>query len=135
MNNQNIAKSDTQRKKILLVDDEEEALVQLTNLLKRANFEVVSTSKGKEALALASNTKPDLIILDMLLPDMPGAEISRKLSADPALSAIPVLFLTGLNTKEDEIIMKEKAGVYHLLAKPITREELLEAIHKIIPSA
>ncbi|MDD5195866.1 MAG: response regulator [Candidatus Omnitrophica bacterium] len=124
-----------QRKKILVVDDEQEVVIQLTRILKRENYEVASTTKGEEVLNLDLNTKPDLIILDMVLPDMLGGEISQKLSENPALKDIPIIFLTGLNTKEDEEILKEKAGNYRLLAKPTTREELLEAISKVIPSA
>jgi two-component system OmpR family response regulator len=120
-------------KKILLVDDEKETLSQLASILKRESYEVVSTSEGKQAVPLAMSAKPDLIILDMVLPDMLGAEISHELSKNPSLSSIPIIFLTGLNTKEDEEIIKEKAGNYRLLAKPITREELLEAIRNVIP--
>lgn len=121
-------------KKILLVDDEKETLIQLASILQRAHYEVVHTTEGRKAVPLTIETKPDLIILDMVLPDMLGGEISQELSKNPSLCNIPILFLTGLNTKEDEEIIKEKAGNYHLLAKPVTAEELLGAIRKIVPS-
>ena len=63
---------------------------------------------------------------------MMGGEIEHQLQQDGATQNIPVILLSGLNTKEDEQIAKEKAGSYHLLAKPVTAEELLESITKVL---
>lgn len=118
-------------KKILVVDDEKEVLSSLKNILTNAGYKVVTTTSGKEAVALARSEKPHLIILDIIIPDMMGGEVAQVLSGDAATDTIPIIFLTGLNTKEDEKIVK-KAGNYHLLAKPITREDLLEAISRVL---
>ncbi|UCD14910.1 MAG: response regulator [Candidatus Omnitrophota bacterium] len=119
------------RGKILIVDDDQALLTFLSNILRSANYEVISTTRGKEAIDLAKNLKPDLIILDILLPDIMGGEVSQILSQDPSTYKIPIIFLTGLNTKEDEKIIK-KTGNFHLLAKPVTREDLLDAISKVL---
>ena len=121
-------------KKILVVDDEQEVLIHLTNILKRAHYEVISTTKGKEAVQLAKKLKPDLIILDILIPDMGGPEICHVLSEIPSTTNIPIIFLSGLNTKEDERIIREKTGRYHILAKPITAEAVLEAVRRGLSS-
>lgn len=124
--------SDTPLKKILIVDDEEEILKHLTNILKHANYEVISTTRGKEAVQLAKSIKPDLIILDILIPDMMGGEVQRVLSEDASTYDIPIIFLTGLVTKEEEKIIREKPNNRRLLAKPTTGEEVLEAIHEAL---
>lgn len=121
-------------KKILVVDDEEEILTHLSNILKRANYEVISTTKGKQAIGLAQNLKPDLMILDVVIPDMLGGEIARILSESPSTHNIPIIFISGLNTQEDVEIIRKKTGNYHILAKPITAEEILETVSKVLDS-
>ncbi|MDI6606169.1 MAG: response regulator [Candidatus Omnitrophota bacterium] len=119
------------RKKILIVDDEAEALEHLANILQRAEFEVISTASGVEALELAKKEIPDLIILDILLPDKPGDDIASELLEDPSTANIPVIFLTGVVTKE-EIATSEKCGRQYVLAKPVTKEIILETINKVL---
>ncbi|MCM8774489.1 MAG: response regulator [Candidatus Omnitrophica bacterium] len=121
-------------KKILIADDEKEEIDYLSSILKRANYEVISTTKGKEVFDLAKEFKPDVIILDMIMPDMKGGEIYSVISNDPLLCDIPVIFLTGMITKDEEKRIKKERGNYSLLAKPTSREEILEAIEKVLES-
>ncbi|MCM8773705.1 MAG: response regulator [Candidatus Omnitrophica bacterium] len=118
-------------KKILIVDDEEEFLDYLANILRSANYDVIKTTSGREVLALAKSNLPDLIILDLLLPDKLGSDIAEELSKEKNCSKIPIIFITGLNTKEDEKIIREKASNYYLLAKPVSREEILATIDRV----
>jgi CheY-like chemotaxis protein len=118
-------------KKILVVDDEQETLTHISNILKRANYQVVPTSKGREALELASSLKPDLIILDVMLPDMDGSEIAAVLSSDPSTDCIPIIFLTGIITKQEESWVK-RTGRHYLMAKPTTGRELLEMVKRVL---
>jgi len=121
-------------KKILVVDDEEEVLVHLTNILKRANYEVISTARGKEAVELAMNLRPELIILDIVLPDMGGSEIAGILVRNPSTANIPIIFLTGILTKQEEEAVESKTGKHYVIAKPTTAEELLKMVRKILSS-
>jgi adenylate cyclase len=118
-------------KKILIVDDEAEALMHLRNILVRANFQVVSAASGNEALRLARTTAPDLIILDIVMPDMDGADVASVLSEDAATKEIPVIFLTGILTKEEELTGK-KTGKHLVIAKPILAKDLLELVNKTL---
>ena len=120
------------RKKILIVDDEVDVLKAISTILERANYEVITTTKGKEVIALAKEFMPDLIILDVLIPDMRGEEIKRLLSQDVNTSGIPTVFLTGILTKDDERFLKSLTGQTRSLAKPVTREELLQAVENIL---
>ena len=122
-------------KKILLVDDEKEILTDLGYVLQQAGYDVVSTPKGKEAVDLAQDFVPDLIVLDLVIPDMLGGDVARVLSELPATSDIPIIFLSGLNTKEDAQIIREKTGNYHIVAKPVTPEELLAVISKVLKNS
>jgi DNA-binding response OmpR family regulator len=119
------------RKKILVVDDEEETLVFLGNILKRQNYEVITTTKGRDAIKLAKRLEPNLIILDVVLPDMIGGEVAKRLEEELATKEIPIVFLTGLFTKEEEFPGK-KTGRRYIIAKPVTEEELLNVIQKAI---
>ena len=120
------------QKKILLVDDEAQTLGFLAHILERAGYDVISTTRGRDAIELAKEHRPDLIILDVVMPDLLGGEVSNILSREPATKDISVIFLSGLNTKEDQEIVKAKTGKYHTLAKPVTAEELLEAVDKTL---
>lgn len=124
-------------KKILIVDDEEDILISLGNILKRANFEVISARSGDEAIKSAKEKRPDLIIMDVLMPGIDGGGAAGVLAEDPDTAGIPVVFLTGILTKEEELAVKEeggrKAGKRFVMAKPVSKEELLEMINKIFP--
>ena len=118
------------KKKILLVDDEEETLFLLGSILQRHNFEVISTSKGKQAVPLAKESQPDLIILDIFMPDMSGADVAKVLGEYPSTQGIPIIFLTALMTK-DETSLGMKTGNHRILAKPTNEQELMSAVSAV----
>ena len=118
-------------KKILVVDDEEEILTHLGNILKRANYEVVSTTKGKEVFNLAKDSQPDLIILDILLPDLQGDEVAALLLQEPSTADIPIIFLTGVLITKKEEDLARKTGKHYLMAKPATEKEILDMVSAV----
>ncbi|MFH1678892.1 MAG: response regulator [Candidatus Omnitrophota bacterium] len=121
-------------KKILVVDDEEEVLTHLSNILRRSNYQVVATSSGKKAVDLAINLRPDLIILDIVMPDMGGSEVAAVLVGNPDTSNIPIIFLTGILSRQEEESLGSKNGRHYVVAKPITGRELLEMVNKVLSS-
>ncbi|MFH0791497.1 MAG: response regulator [Candidatus Omnitrophota bacterium] len=120
-------------KRILLVDDEEEVIKHLSNILERAAHKVIATTKGKEAVNLAKTAFPDLIILDIVLPDMEGGEVAAVIGEDPSTANIPIIFLSGIVLTKEDAVSGEKIGRHYVLAKPVTGEELLETIGKVFP--
>jgi two-component system sensor histidine kinase/response regulator len=126
--------SDTAVKKILVVDDEEDALIPISNILRRANYQVFTATRGKQAVELALKQQPDLIILDIVLPDMGGSEVATILVGDPITTNIPIIFLTGILTKGEEESVGSKPDRRYVIAKPVTQEELLEAVRKSLSS-
>ena len=117
-------------KKILIVDDEPVTLKMLEKILLSAGYWVAKATNGKEALYIADDFLPDLIILDIVMPVMDGTEAMERLEKNPRTKNIPVLFLSSLITKKDELGKFAKSKGY--LAKPIVREKLLKEIDKCL---
>ncbi|MCM8820002.1 MAG: response regulator, partial [Candidatus Omnitrophica bacterium] len=112
---------------------DEVTLNSLTEILRRANFEVFSTISGYEAIKLAQENLPDVIILDIILPDIDGGEVAFTLSRKPQTSNIPIIFLTGILKKGEEDLIK-KIGKHYVLAKPVSAGEILAMINKVFSS-
>lgn len=98
--------------RILLVDDSK--TIRQANLaaLEGAAYEVICAEDGEAALAMAREEKPDLILLDMILPKLSGPEVLRKLKTDPATASIPVVVLSSLSEKNREKLMEDGAEDY-----------------------
>jgi DNA-binding response OmpR family regulator len=119
-------------KKILIVDDENDVRFLLKKGLSNKGYNILSASNGEDALVLAKSNKPDLIILDVLMPGMDGPEVDAKLKEDAKTKDIPVMFLTSLYTKKEESIHKYTAGDSVMFAKPYDMDELVAGVKKMI---
>lgn len=117
-------------KKILIVDDNRTMLKVLEKLLKSAGFEVVAADKGTEALRLAAQEKPHLIISDVNMPGMDGGELAARLKESPRTKRIPVVFLTSLITQKDAGARSKGDNIY--LSKMAKPADLLEQIRKLV---
>lgn len=111
-----------QRPRILIVDDAPQNLRLLSGIL-RDNYRVSVAVGGREALELAAARPPDLILLDVSMPEMDGFEVCRRLKAAPASRAIPVIFVTGLAEEEGRSRGLEAGGT-DFVVKPIDPEAL-----------
>ena len=120
-------------KKILLVDDEV-ALTRIMrlNLEQTGRFEVREENRGSNALRAAREFKPDLILLDVMMPDMGGDEIAEQLAEDPALRTIKYIFLTAIVTKSEAGTGATEISGQTFLAKPVKRDELLAVVDELI---
>jgi len=119
------------KKLVLIVDDEKDTVEHLSSILESSGLEVISTREGLPALKLAEERRPQLIILDIDLPDIDGGEVAYRLSQKEETRDIPIIYLTGLMTPEE----KEgplRAGKYFVLAKPVSREELISLVSQIL---
>ncbi len=117
------------KKKILIVDDEEDVLEVLEKRLSEKGYAVIKALAGEKALEMARSHQPDLIILDVMMPDLDGGEVADILQKDPATKNIPVMFLTCLLTKEEEKGRRIISGRY-FLAKPYKPDELIKVIRE-----
>lgn len=112
---------------ILAVDDTEASLKVLTDLLKEAGYSVRSAISGELALRSAAHQPPDLVLLDIRMPDMDGFEVCRRLRAEPQTQNIPVIFFSALTEKDDKIRGLE-LGAVDYVTKPYQREELMARV-------
>jgi two-component system response regulator RpaA len=119
--------------KIVVVDDEETVAQTIEHALRR-NHQVWVTHNGVDALKMANQVNPDLIVLDIVMPGMSGLEVCRELRHDPLLKSIPILFLTGLGRVEDKIEGFE-AGADDYLTKPFDIRELTLRVNAILRRA
>jgi len=128
---ENNAIDDNDKKKILLVDDNEVQL-SMTEIQLKKDYEVTTAKSGKEALDhLFHGLVPNLIILDILMPDMDGWETFGRLRAVSVLHEVPILFLSSINDKS-EIDRAFDMGAADFLVKPFKSKEFLERIRKAI---
>ncbi len=117
--------------KILIVDDESGARAALEMLLYREGFEVRDASDGPTALELCATFRPDLILLDILMPGIDGFEVCRRIKATPETRLTPVVLITGLSDTEDRI-KGINAGADDFLSKPIDINELLARVRMLM---
>ncbi len=119
---------------ILAVDDEEDILNLLSYNLKKAGFRVVTAEDGPEALDIAKRESPRLILLDIMLPNMEGTEVLKKLKADEATEDIPVIMLTAKGEEVDRIVGFE-LGADDYITKPFSPRELILRVKAIFKRA
>jgi two-component system, OmpR family, alkaline phosphatase synthesis response regulator PhoP len=120
------------RYKILVVDDEKDIVDILKyNLEKENEFEVLTAFDGKEAIDKASADKPNLIILDIMMPELNGFDVCKRLKTNPSTSKIPVIFLTAKENEIDEIIGLE-LGADDYIQKPISPRKVLARVKSVI---
>ena len=119
------------RSKILVVDDEPEAVELVEFNLKQAGYEVISAADGAEALTKSRAKKPNLIVLDLMLPEMSGLEVCKTLRRDPATAGIPIIMLTAKAAEIDRVLGLE-LGADDYITKPFSPRELVLRVKKIL---
>lgn len=125
------------KKKILIVDDEDDVRSTVGSILSNAGYEVIAASNGKDAALLARKERPNLILLDIRMPEMDGALTTDILKNDASTSDIPIIYLSGL-VKEKELedgeghVFGSKIGDVHFVPKDQPPEKLLETVKKYL---
>ncbi len=116
---------------LLVVDDETEALDMVRLMLRNTPFEIVTASNGEEALAKAQSHDINIVLLDIMMPDISGVTVCGYLRANPRMSKVPIVMLTAL----DDYATRRKAmqaGATDLITKPVAREELLSKLNGVM---
>ena len=125
--------------RILLVDDDVDFVESMKTILGSKPYEVIVACEGEEGLRMAREEKPDLILLDVIMPVKDGFTAAEELKKDPQLSKIPVLMLTGFATKGQETSIPVSRGfaleTEDYLDKPISPKELLATVDKHLKKA
>lgn len=119
------------RKRILIVDDELSILVPIKFLLEKNDFNVALAQSGKDALDKITQSKPDLILLDIMLPDLDGYEIYQMIREKPHWDDIKVIYLTAKN-RDVDIAKGLNLGVDAYITKPFSNAELIKKIRSLL---
>lgn len=117
--------------KVLVVDDTEANIKLIRALLKGAGYDVVTATCGAAALTVAASEHPDLILLDIMMPDLTGFEVCQRLRAAPETRHIPIVFLTALHELDDHVKAMDVGGD-DFLTKPINKLELLTRVRSLL---
>jgi len=124
----------TEKKRILVVDDQASDTQLLKTYLERTNeYLVREENDAHSALSAAEDFQPDLILLDVLMPGLGGAELAASFEASPRLTAVPIVFLTCVVTKEEVGLCGGRIGKYPFLAKPIVLTEVAACVKRCLP--
>ena len=118
----------TPRKPKLLVVDDQAFNIQILYQIFKGDYEVFMATSGAQALALCADQSPDLILLDVVMPDMDGHEVCRRLKADPHARDIPVIFVTGHNNSEEESLGLQ-LGAVDFISKPVNATVVRARVH------
>ncbi len=118
-------------KTVLIVEDNELNLKLFRDLLDAHGYKTVETKDGAEALALARNIRPDLILMDIQLPEISGLDITRQLKADESVRQIPVVAVTAFAMKDDEEMILN-AGCEAYMSKPISIPTFLKTVQRFL---
>ncbi len=121
------------RRKILVVEDDPDQLEAIRGNLKEAGFAIGTATNGVDALVKTRSVSPDLIVLDLMLPQLNGLDICKTLREDPATASIPVIMLTGMDSYFTRVAGFE-AGINVFLTKPYHPEELISKVEELLTS-
>ena len=126
--------SKPRQRKIITIDDEAPIRHLIRHCLRRENYAIVEAANGKEGLQVIRQEMPDLIVMDVVMPEMNGLETLQAIRADARIAHIPVLLLTGVKDSE-KIAAALTAPRTDFLAKPFLVETLIERVRQLISSA
>lgn len=117
--------------KILVVDDSQTELFSLKELLGKQGYQVIWATNGKDAIVIAEQEKPDLILMDVIMPELNGFQATRKLQKNPLTKHIPVIMITTKNQDADKI-WGLRQGAREYLTKPLDTKQLLKTVSNFL---
>ncbi len=121
-----------EKKKVVCVEDEPEMIDLVKLILGRKGFELTGAMGGREGLEAIRRIKPDLVLLDLMMPDMDGWEVYQQMKADDELKNIPVIVVTAKAQSIDKVLGLHIAKVEDYVTKPFGPQELLQSVEKVL---
>jgi len=122
----------SENKRVVCIEDEPEMIDLVRLILSRRGVEVIGANGGIEGLAVVREEEPDLILLDLMMPDMDGWEVYQQIKADAKLRNIPVVVVTAKAQSIDKVLGLHIAKVDDYITKPFGPQELLDSVEKIL---
>ena len=124
--------NDRPRKSILCIEDEPEMIDLIRLILSRKGFEVIGATSGMEGLDIIHKKSPDLVLLDLMMPDMDGWEVYQQIKADEKTRDLPVIIVTAKAQCIDKVLGLHIAKVDDYIAKPFSPQELLASVENVL---
>ncbi len=121
-----------EKKTVVCIEDEPEMIDLVKLILGRKGFELVGAVGGREGLETVRKLKPDLVLLDLMMPDMDGWEVYQQMKADDELKTIPVIVVTAKAQSIDKVLGLHIAKVDDYVTKPFGPQELLQSVNKVL---
>jgi DNA-binding response OmpR family regulator len=121
-----------EKKKVVCIEDEPEMIDLVKLILDRKGFELTGAAGGHEGLEVIRRVKPDLVLLDLMMPDMDGWEVYQQMKADETLKHIPVIVVTAKAQSIDKVLGLHIAKVDDYVTKPFGPQELLQSVSKVL---
>lgn len=121
-----------EKKRVVCIEDEPEMVDLVRLILGRKGFELIGAMGGREGLEKIKSTKPDLVLLDLMMPDMDGWEVYQQMKADPEMQRIPVIVVTAKAQSIDKVLGLHIAKVDDYVTKPFGPQELLQSVEKVL---
>jgi DNA-binding response OmpR family regulator len=117
--------------RILVVDDNPDSLAIMRTILENHGYEVVAAGNGTDGLAVVRSTPVDLVLLDVMMPDMSGIEVLQQIKLDAATGCLPVILVTA-KTHDDDLLSGYEYGADYYIPKPFTAKQLLYGIELVL---
>ncbi|HKZ84060.1 MAG TPA: response regulator [Anaerolineae bacterium] len=121
-----------EKKKVVCIEDEPEMIDLVKLILGRKGFELTGAMGGREGLEAVRRVKPDLVLLDLMMPDMDGWEVYQQMKADAEMQKIPVIVVTAKAQSIDKVLGLHIAKVDDYVTKPFGPQELLQSVEKVL---
>lgn len=121
-----------EKKRVICIEDEPEMIDLVRLILSRKGFDVIGAEGGIEGLKLVRSEKPDLVLLDLMMPDLDGWEVYQEIKGDPELRTIPVIVVTAKAQPIDKVLGLHIAKVEDYITKPFSPQELLQSVQKLL---
>ncbi len=121
-----------EKKRVVCIEDEPEMIDLVKLILGRKGFDLIGAVGGREGLETVRKLKPDLVLLDLMMPDMDGWEVYQQMKADEELKNIPVIVVTAKAQSIDKVLGLHIAKVDDYVTKPFGPQELLQSVNKVL---
>ena len=121
-----------EKKKVVCIEDEPEMIDLVKLILGRKGFDLIGAMGGREGLEAVRRVRPDLVLLDLMMPDMDGWEVYQQMKADEELSNIPVIVVTAKAQSIDKVLGLHIAKVDDYVTKPFGPQELLQSVERVL---
>jgi DNA-binding response OmpR family regulator len=118
--------------KIIYVEDDQDTINLVSLIFSRHGYDLIGITESQKGLELIEHEKPDIVMLDLMLPEMDGWEVFRKLKKNPKTAKIPVIIITAKAQPIDKVLGLQIAKVDDYICKPFTPEEILASVNKIL---